>query len=72
MGGNYGRPCLVNSFSKINMLVNSIQHCLGLRYTIILINFHCHTQGYNAVSGSTVDLAFRILPPKITEIRKIQ
>ena len=45
---------------------------LGLRYTTLLINFHCHTHGYKAVIRSTIDLAFRRLQPKITKIEKIQ
>ena len=64
----YCRPQLVNSSSEINMLVNSLQNCLGIQYTTLLIDFHCHTQGYNAVSRSTFNLAFRILLPKVTKI----
>ena len=45
---------------------------IGLRYTKLLINCHCHTHGDNAVSRSTVNLAFRRLQPKITNIQKIQ
>ena len=45
---------------------------LGLRYTTLLINCNRHTHGDNAVSRSTVNLAFRRLQPKITNIQKIQ
>ena len=49
-----------------------MQNRLGLRYTTPLINCHCQTHGDNAVSMSTVNLAFRRLQPKITKIQKIQ
>ena len=35
-----GRPHLVNYSSEINLLANSTQNCIGLRYTTLLINFH--------------------------------
>ena len=38
---------------------------LGLRYTTLLINCNYHTHDNNAVSRSTVNLAFRRLQPKI-------
>ena len=69
---NHGRPYLLSSSSEINMLVNSMQNRLGLRYTTLLINCHRHTLGDNAVSKSTVNLAFRRLQPKIIKIKKIQ
>ena len=49
-----------------------MQNRLILRYTALLINFCRHTYGDNAVSMSTVTLAFRRLQPKITKIQKIQ
>ena len=49
-----------------------MQNRHGLHSTMILINFHCHTHGENAVSKSTVNLAFRRLQPKITQIQKIE
>ena len=52
--------------------MNSMQNLLGLRYTTLFINFNHHTHGYNTVSRSTVNLAFRRLQPKITKIQKIQ
>ena len=75
-GGNvtkkHGRPYLFYSSSEINLVVNSMQNRLGLCYTTLLINFHRHTHGDNAVSKSTVNLAFRRLQPKITKIKRIQ
>ena len=49
-----------------------MQNRLGLCYTTLLLNCRRQTQGDNAVSGPTVNLAFRILQPKRTKIRKIQ
>ena len=49
-----------------------MQNRLGLRYTMILINCHHQTHCDNAVSRPTVNLAFRIIQPKITKIQKIQ
>ena len=45
---------------------------LGLRYTTPLINCHRHTKGDNAVCRSTVNLAYKILQPRITTFQKIQ
>ena len=69
--GKYGIPHLVNDCSEINLLVNSMQNLLGLRYTTLLINFHNKTKCDNAVIRSTVNLAFRRLLPKITKNQKI-
>ena len=49
-----------------------MQNHIGLRYTTLLINGHCQTHGENAVSRTTVNLAFRRLQPKITKNQKIQ
>ena len=49
-----------------------MQNCIGLRYTTLLVNCHRHTYGDNAVSRSTVELAFRRIQPKITKIQKVQ
>ena len=68
----HGIPYLHSSSSEINMLANSMENRLGLCYTTLLINCHSHTHGGNAVSRSTVNLAFRRLQPKITKIQKIQ
>ena len=69
---NHGRPYLISSYYEIKMLANSIQNRLGLSYTKILINCNFQTHGENAVSRSTVNLAFRRLQPKITNFYKIQ
>ena len=49
-----------------------MQNRLGLRYTTLRISFHRHTHRENAVSKSTVNLAFRRLQPQITKNQKIQ
>ena len=49
-----------------------MQNRLGLRYTMLLNNVHRRTHGDNAVSRSTVHLAFRRLQPKITKNEKKQ
>ena len=69
---NHGRPYLRSSSYEINLLANSTKIRLGLRYIILLINFHCQTYGENSVSISTVNLAFRRLQPKIINIQKMQ
>ena len=69
---NYGRTYLPYSSYEIKLLANSIQKRLGLCYTKLLINCHRQTQGDNAVSTHTVNLAFRRLQPKIAKIQKIQ
>ena len=68
----HGRLYLLSFSYDINLLVNSMQNRIGLRYTTLLINCHCQTHGDNALSRSTANLAFRILQPKITKIQKIQ
>ena len=68
----HGRPYLQSSYYEINMLANSTQNRLGFHYETLLINFHCQTHGDNALSRSTVNLAFRRLQPKITKIQKMQ
>ena len=49
-----------------------MQNRIGLRYTTLFINLHRHIHGDNAVSESTVNLAFRRLQTKITKIQKLQ
>ena len=68
----HGRPYLLSSSSEINIIANTMEKLLGLRYTTLLINFHHQTHGDNEVYRSTVNLAFRRLQPKITKIQKIQ
>ena len=69
---NHGRPYLLSSYYEINLIDNYIGKRLGLRYTTLLINFHLQTHGDNAVCRSTVNLAYRRLPPEITRVQKIQ
>ena len=66
----YGRAYLLSPSSEITIVENSMQNRLGLRYTTLLINFHCRTCGDYSVSKATVNLAYRRLQPKITKIRK--
>ena len=69
---NHGRTYLLSSSYEINLLANPMQNRTGLCYTTLLINFHRQTHGENAVSRSTVNLAFSRLQPKMTKIQKIQ
>ena len=39
---NNGRPYLISSYYEINLIANSMERRLGLRYTTLLIN--CHRQ----------------------------
>ena len=57
---------------EINIIANSMERCIGLRYTTLLINCHRQTNGDNAVCRSTINLACRRLLPKITRVQKIQ
>ena len=66
-----GIPYLISSYYEINIIANSMERRLGLRYTTLLINCHCQTKGDNAVCRSTVNLAYRRLQPKITRTQKI-
>ena len=54
------------------MIDNSMERRLGLQYTTLLINYHRHKKGDNAVCRSTVNLAYKRLQPRITQIQKIQ
>ena len=65
-------PYLVSNLDEINILADSMEHRLGLRYTTKLINCYCHHNGFDAVCRSTVSLSFLRLQPKITRIQKIQ
>ena len=49
-----------------------MENRFGLRCTTLFIDCYRHTHGDNAVSRSTINLAFRRLQPKITKIEKIQ
>ena len=67
-----GTTYLLSSFHEINLLANSMERRLGLRYTTLLINCHRYTNGDNAVFRSTDYLAYKRLQPRITKIQKIQ
>ena len=54
-------------FYQINLIDNSIERRLVLKYTTLLINCHRQTNGDNAVCRSTVNLAFRRLLPLILQ-----
>ena len=69
---NHGRTYLLSYFYEVYLLANPMPECIGIRYTTLLINCHRETHGNNAVSRSTVNLAFRILQPKITRIQKMK
>ena len=69
---NLNPPYLLSNLDELNILVDSMENRLGLRYTTQLINFHCYRNGFDAVCKSTVNLAFLRLQPKITRIQKIQ
>ena len=62
---------LVSNVDEINLLANSMENRLDLRYTTHLINFHRHHNGSDAVCKSTVNLDFLRLQYKITRIQKI-
>ena len=68
--GKDGRPYLLSSSYEINLLENSFQNHLVLRYAMLLINCHRQKHGENGVSSSTFNLAFRRLQPKITKNSK--
>ena len=65
-------PYLLSNLDELNILADSMENRLGLRYTTKLINCHRHQNGFDAVCRSTVNLEFLILQPKITRIQKIQ
>ena len=65
-------PYLLSNLDELNILADTTEKRLGIRYTNQLINCHCYQNGFYAVCKSTVNLAFLILQPKITRIQKIQ
>ena len=65
-------PYLLSNLDEINILADSMENILGLRYTTLFINFHTHQNGFDAVCKSTVNLAFLRLQTKRTRIQKIQ
>ena len=65
-------PFLLSYYDELNILADSIENRLGLRYTTLLINCHRHQNDFDAVFKSTVNLAILRLQPKIKTIQKIQ
>ena len=65
-----GRPYLIYFSYEINLIANSMERHLGLRYTTLFINCRRQTNGDNAVCRSTVNLAYMRLQPRITKIQK--
>ena len=65
-------PYLSSNLDELNILADSMENRLGIRYTTQLINFHRQQNGFDAVCRSTVNLSFLRLQPKITRIQKIQ
>ena len=67
-----GKPYLISSSYEINLIANSMERRLGLRYTTLLINCNRQKKGDNAVCRSTFNLTYKRLQPRITKIQKIQ
>ena len=65
-------PYLLSNLDELNILADSMENRLGLRYTTQLINCRRYRNGVDAVCRSTVNIAFLRLQPKITRINKIQ
>ena len=65
-------PYLLSNLDELNILADSMENRIGLRYTTLLINCHHHQNGFDAVCKSTVNIAFLRFQPKITRIQKIQ
>ena len=65
-------PYLLSNLDELNILVDSMENRLGIRYTTQLINCHRYRNGFDSVFKSTFNLAFLRLQPKITRIQKIQ
>ena len=69
---NNGRPYLLSSSYEINIIANSMEIHIGLRYTTLLISCRRRTNDENELCRSTVTLAYRRLLPKITKVHQIQ
>ena len=61
---------LLSNLDEINLLADSMENRLGLRYTTQLINCHRYQNNYDALCRSTVNVYFFRLKPKITRIQK--
>ena len=66
------RPHLIIFSSEIDLLTNSMQSCLCLRYLALLIDCHRQAQGDNVVIRFTVSLSFSMILSKITNIQEKQ
>ena len=65
-------PYLLSNLDELNLLADSMENRLGLRYKTLLVNYHRHQKGFDAVCKSTVNIAFLRLQTKITRTQKIQ
>ena len=65
-------PHLVSNLEELNILVDSMEKRLGLRYTSQLINCRRYQNGFDEVCKTTFNLAFLILQLNRTTIKKIQ
>ena len=52
------QPYLLSNLDEINILADLMENRLLLCYTTLLVNFHRHKKGFDAVCKSTVNLAF--------------
>ena len=69
---NLNPSYLLSILDELNILADSMENRLGLRYTTHLINCHYQQNGSDTVCKSTIDLAFLRLQPKIKRMQKIQ
>ena len=65
-------PYLLSNLDELNILADSMENRLGIRYTTQIINFHRYQNVFDAVCKSTVNLDFLRIQHKITRIQKIQ
>ena len=57
---------ILSNLNELNILADSMENRIGLRYTNHIINGHRHDNGFDAVCKSIVNLAFLRIQPKIT------
>ena len=65
---NLNPTYLLSNLDELNILADSMENRLGLRYPTHLTNFHRHQNSFNAVCKSIVNPAFLRLQPNITRI----
>ena len=65
-------PNLLSNLDELNILADSMEKILDIRYTTHLVNCHRHLNSFDSVCKSTVNLSFLRLQPKITRKQKIQ